>query len=62
MQPFADAVVGCFTILADDLIPVIRELLLLAQSVGLKIGAIDDKVEFQKFEPTALKPTLLAAD
>ena len=48
MQPFADAVVGCFTILADDLIPVIRELLLLAQSAGLRIGAFDDIAEVSR--------------
>ena len=33
----------------------------MAQSAGLRIGAFDDKAEFQEAEPTALEPTLASA-
>ena len=39
------------------LVPVNRQHPQLAQSAGLRIGAFDDKAEFQDYEPTALKPT-----
>ena len=33
----------------------------MAQSAGLRIRAFDDIAEFQEFESTALKPTLIIA-